>query len=195
MTLLVVGLILFFAVHLLRVFAPGFRTGVIAQFGKPAWVVFHSLASIVTLVLVIYGFAQARDVTDMLWFPLLFMKHITVTLMLIAMICLVAGFLPAGHIATKTRHPIVLSIKIWAFAHLLARGDTASVLLFGSFLAYGVLLRISLKRRERAGEIAPRPFVSVGYDIAAVILGAALWFLIIWKLHEWLIGVQPISMG
>lgn len=195
MTLLVVGLVLFFAVHLIRVFAPGFRTGMIARFGKPAWVVFHSLASIVTLVLVIYGFGEARQVTGMLWYPPVFMAHIAVTLMLVAMICLVAGFLPAGHIATKTKHPIVLSIKIWAVAHLLANGETSSVLLFGAFLAYGVLLRIALKRRERAGEITRRPFVSVGYDIAAVILGAALWFVILWKLHEWLIGVQPISMG
>jgi len=102
--------------------------------------------------------------------------------------------LPAGHIATKSKHPMVLSIKIWAFSHLLANGDLASVLLFGSFLAWGVLIRIALKRRQRAGELVLRPFVSARNDILAVVIGAAVWLAFIWKLHELLIGVPPIVM-
>jgi len=114
--------------------------------------------------------------------------------MLIACICLVAGFLPAGYIVAKTKYPMVLAIKIWALAHLLANGDSAGVLLFASFLAWGVILRISLKRRALAGEIVAKPFVSAKYDAAAVVLGIVLWGAIIWKLHEWLIGVSPLAM-
>ena len=132
MTLLIVGIILFLGVHLVRVVSPGFRRSMIASLGEKGWRVAYSIASIATLILLIYGFGQARDVTGMLYNPPVWMAHITITLMLIAMICLVASLLPAGHIATKTKHPMVLSVKIWA--------------------------------------------------------------LIIWKLHEWLIGVSPLVM-
>ncbi|MBB2673523.1 MULTISPECIES: NnrU family protein [Rhizobium] len=194
MTLLIIGIILFLGVHLVRVVAPGFRQSMIASFGERGWRAGYSIASILTLILLIYGFGQARQVTGMLYNPPVWTAHIAITLMLIAMICLVASLLPAGHIATKTKHPMVLSVKIWALAHLLANGETSSVLLFAAFLAWGVILRISLKRRERAGEITLRPFVSAKYDLYGVFIGVVAWALIIWKLHEWLIGVSPLVM-
>ncbi|WP_454850342.1 NnrU family protein [Rhizobium binxianense] len=194
MTLLIVGIILFLGIHLVRVVAPGFRRSMIASIGEGGWKIGYSIASIVTLILLIYGFGQARQVTGMLYTPPFWMAHITLLLMLIAMICLVASLLPAGHIAVKTKHPMVLSVKIWAFAHLLANGETSSVLLFAAFLAWGVILRIALKRRERAGELTLRPFVSAKYDLYAVVIGIVVWALFIWKVHEWLIGVSPLVM-
>ncbi|MBO9099122.1 MULTISPECIES: NnrU family protein [Rhizobium] len=194
MALLVVSIILFLGVHLIQALAPGFRLSMIERLGRPAWIVLQSVASLLTLVLLIYAFSIARYETTVLYSPPAWASHITLTLMLIASICLVAGLLPAGHIAARTKHPTVLAVKIWALAHLLANGDSAGVLLFASFLAWGVVVRISLKRRARAGEITPRPFVSVKYDAAAVVLGIVLWGAIIWKLHEWLIGVSPLAM-
>ncbi|MBX4925104.1 NnrU family protein [Rhizobium binae] len=194
MALLIVGIILFLGVHLVRVVAPDLRRSMIARLGENGWRAGYSIASIATLILLIYGFGQARQVTGMLYNPPVWMAHITITLMLIAIICLVASLLPAGHIATKTKHPMVLSVKIWALAHLLANGETSSVLLFAAFLAWGVIVRISLKRRERAGEITLRPFVSTKYDVYAAVIGIVLWALIIWKLHVWLIGVSPLAM-
>ena len=192
MTLLIIGIVLFLGVHLVRVVAPDFRRSMIANLGEKGWRAGYSIASIATLVLLIYGFGQARQVTGMLYYPPVWMAHITIALMLIAMICLVASLLPAGHIATKTKHPMVLSVKIWALAHLLANGETSSVLLFAAFLAWGVIVRISLKRRERRGEITLRSFVSAKYDLYAVIIGVVVWALIIWRVHEWLIGVAPL---
>ncbi|MBX5215776.1 MULTISPECIES: NnrU family protein [unclassified Rhizobium] len=194
MALLIVGIILFLGVHLVRVVAPDLRRSMIARLGENGWRAGYSVASILTLILLIYGFGQARQVTGMLYNPPVWMAHITITLMLIALICLVASLLPAGYIATKTKHPMVLSVKIWALAHLLANGETSSVLLFAAFLAWGVIVRISLKRRERAGEIRRRPFVSAKYDLYALVIGIVVWALIIWKLHEWLIGVSPLAM-
>ena len=194
MALLVVSIILFLGIHLIRAFAPGFRQSMIARLGKPGWTALYSIASIATLAFLAYAFSVARTQTTVLYSPPFWASHITIALMLIALICLVASLLPAGHIATKTKHPMVLSVKIWALAHLIANGDSASVLLFASFLAWGVILRISLKRRERAGEITTRPFVSARNDLYAVVLGVLLWAVIIWKLHEWIIGVSPLAM-
>lgn len=194
MLLLVISLILFLGIHLTRVIAPGFRASVIAARGERAWTLGYTVASIATLVLVIYAFGEARQETGVLYTPPVWMAHLASLLMLVAMICLVASLLPPGHIAAKTKHPMVLSVKIWAFAHLLANGETASVILFSAFLAWGVVLRIALKRRERRGELVRRPFVSARYDALAVGIGALVYLLFIWRLHVWLIGVQPLPI-
>ena len=193
MALLILGIVLFLGLHLIRVVAPGLRTSLIASLGEGGWKITYSTASVVALIVLIYGFGQARDMTP-IWSPPFWMSHITILLMLFAMICLIASLLPAGYIAVKTKHPMVLSVKIWALAHLLSNGDGAAILLFAAFLAWGVILRISLKRRERAGEITLRPFVSAKYDLYAIVIGAVVWALIIWKLHAWIIGVSPLVM-
>jgi len=194
MALLIVGIVIFLGLHLIRVIAPGLRQSMIDRLGESGWKGVYSVVSILSLILLIYGFGQARQVTGMLYNPPVWMAHIALTLMLLAMICLAASLLPAGHIAVKTKHPMVLSVKIWALSHLLANGETSSVLLFGAFLAWGVILRIALKRRERAGELTLRPFVSGKYDLYAAIIGVVAWALITFKLHELLIGVAPIVM-
>jgi uncharacterized membrane protein len=195
MALLALSLVLFLGLHLIRVVAPGFRLAMIEKLGKPVWIAFHSIASILTLVFVAYAFVTARsEPIGMFYNPPAGMAHLTVTLMLVAVICFVAGFLPAGHIRAKTKHPVVLSVKIWALAHLLSNGEAYSVLLFAAFLAWGVILRISLKRRWRRGEITLPVFVSGKYDLYAVVLGVIVWALMIWRVHEWLIGVAPLPM-
>ncbi len=195
MAILVLGIILFLGLHLIRVVAPGFRAGVIESRGKGTWMGIYAILSLIGLCLIIYGFGQARSETGMLYDPPVFMRHIALLLMLFAFIFLAAGFLPAGRIAVAVKHPQVLSIKVWALAHLLANGETSSVLLFGSFLAWAVILRISLKRRERAGERVLPVFKSASNDVLAVIIGLVAYVLFVWKLHEWLIGVAPVVMG
>jgi uncharacterized membrane protein len=194
MAILVLGIIIFLGMHLVRVVAPGFRAGIIESRGKGTWMGLYTIVSLVGLCLIIYGFGQARGETGMLYDPPIFLRHIALLLMLVAFIVLAAGFLPAGRIAVALKHPQVLSIKIWALAHLLANGETSSVLLFGSFLVWAVILRISLKRRERAGEKVLPVFKSTRNDVLAVLIGLVAFVLFVWKLHELLIGVQPVVL-
>ena len=194
MLFLALCLALFLLTHLLKVAAPQFRARMIASMGEGPFKGVYSLVSLITLGLVIYAFGEARQETGMVWYPPVWTSHLAVTLMLPAMICLVASLIPAGYIAVKTKHPLILSVKIWALAHLLANGERSSILLFASFLAWGVVMRISLKRRERAGEKVVRDFVSGRYDLVAIVGGIVLWGAFILKLHEWLIGVQPIVL-
>lgn len=195
MRLLILSLVLFIGLHLIRVIAPGFRRQMIEKFGKPVWGAVHGILGVVTLLFLAYAFNQARGMYGYLYEPPVWMAHITITLMLIAMICLVAGFLPAGHIRAKLKFPLLVAIKLWALSHLLANGEPEAVVLFVAFLAWAVLLRISMKQRLRRGEITLPVFVSAKYDLLAVVIGVALWGLIIWKLHELVIGVAPIVMG
>jgi uncharacterized membrane protein len=109
--------------------------------------------------------------------------------MLFSFVSLMVSNLPAGRLKPILKHPFLLSVKIWAFAHLLANGDLASLVLFGALLAWAVVDRIALKRR---GAVVPLPG-PVKWDVYAVASGALLYVLFIWKLHLWLIGVPPFG--
>lgn len=164
------------------------------RYGKGAWHGFFGLGAIASLVFLIYAFGQARLETGMLYNPPIGMAHLTVLLMLFAVILLVAAFLPAGHIASKSKFPLLVAVKLWALSHLFANGETSSVLLFVSFLAWAVIVRIIRKRRTNAGLMAMKPFVSARYDVMAIVIGALVWLAIIFKLHVLLIGVPVMAM-
>ncbi|MET3600618.1 NnrU family protein [Martelella mangrovi] len=194
MIMLIIAVLIFTGIHLVHTFAPDFRRTMIDRLGENAWRGVFSVAALAALVFMIFAFGHARRQGIVLYTPPFWMAHVTVLLMLVAMICLSASFFPPGRIASMAKHPMVLSVKIWAFAHLLANGEAASVILFAGLLIWAVILRISLARRERAGHYSRKPFVSARYDAYAFVLGIALWGLFIWKLHVWLIGV-PVSLG
>ena len=105
-----------------------------------------------------------------LWTPPLWTRHVAFTLMLPAMILLVAAYVPS-RIRTAVGHPMLAAVKIWATAHLLANGDLGSVVLFGSFLAWAIVDRISVKRRNAPGPLGTQSASSVVNDAAVVVVG------------------------
>ena len=151
---LILGLILFLGVHTLTT-QRKLRAQVIAATGEGGYKIGYTLASFAGLALIIWGFALYRATGWInVWNPPTALKHITVALMLPAVIMVVASYI-RGRIYTTLKHPMLTGIKLWAAAHLLANGDLGSIILFGSFLAWAVFDRISLKssfRRRRAAD-------------------------------------------
>jgi uncharacterized membrane protein len=192
MTLLAAGLALFMLVHLVPT-VPSLWTATRDRIGAGAYLGVFSLLSLVGLVLITLGYGEARTLAranPQLWVPPVWTKHITMLLMLPAIILLVAAYVPS-RIRTAVKHPMLAAIKLWALAHLLVRGDLASVLLFGSFLAYGVYDRISVKKRAALGPLGVRAGTLTG-DITVVAIGLAVYaFLLLWG-HGALIGVTLI---
>lgn len=188
MFLLIVGLILFLGIHSVRIVAPAWRDEQHARLGENRWKGLYSLISLAGFVLIVWGYARAWPLAPILYEPPVWMKHVTLALMLPALIIFVVFMLPAGKLKPALKHPMLVAIKLWAVAHLLANGDLASVVLFGSFLAWAVLDRIAVKR---LGDkiAAPGP---VKWDIAAVVAGTAAYALFVWKLHVLLFGVSPL---
>ncbi len=185
----IVGLVLFFAIHLVNVVAPDWRNAKIASMGEMKWKAAYSILSLGGFLLMIRGFAQIRPDAPILFTPPAWAPHLASLLMAIAFIFMVATYLPTGKIKQAVKHPFLLAIKIWALAHLLSNGDLASLILFASFLAYAVWNRIALKRRG-----APNPVAtSKSSDYIAVVAGLAFWAVFIFWGHEWLIGVNPIA--
>ena len=128
----------------------------------------------------------------MLYVPPIWMQHINLLLMMPALVLLVASQLPPGRITKITKHPMLLSVKIWAVGHLLANGELNSLILFGSFLAYAVFDRIMVKRR---GDNGPGPDVVLSgrMDLIALVAGLVLWAAIAFWLHPILFGVPALS--
>ena len=189
---LILGLVLFLGVHSVRIAAPGFRQAQIDARGLNAWKGVYSLAAIAGFIVLVWGYGLARLDPVVFWVAPGWMSHVVALLMIPVMILLVASQVPAGRIKAAVKHPMLLAVKIWALAHLLVNGDLASFLLFGGFLAWAVVDRISEKKRLRAG-ISSNPVAGpVKWDIIAVAGGLVVYMLFILFLHQWLIGVPPI---
>jgi uncharacterized membrane protein len=190
MTLLIVGIAVFLGIHLLPT-ATNLREGLVARFGENAYKALFSLLSIAGFALLVYGFAQAPVVQ--VWSPPSWTRWVAIVLMLPAFIFLVAAYAP-GQIKAKLKHPFLVAIKTWALAHLIANGDLASIILFGSFLAYAVYDRITLKGRKPTALIAAPGPGSARNDAIAIVLGTALYVAFLIWLHPLLIGT-PVWPG
>lgn len=184
---LIAGLVIFFAVHSVSIFNESWRDRMVAQLGERTWQGLYSLLAIAGFVLMVRGYGIARLDPVVLYSPPLWLRHVAMLVLVPVFPLLLATYLP-GRIQAAARHPMLIATKLWAFAHLLANGMLADVLLFGGFLAWAVADRISMKRRIQR----PVPGIppSKLNDIAAVLLGLVLYVVFVFWLHGWLIGVS-----
>lgn len=193
MILLIAGLILFLGSHSVRIFADGWRTQTIAGLGEKKWKGLCTLVAIAGFVLIAIGYDSARTAPVVLWEPPFWGRHLAILLNLFAMILLTASFVPRNSIKAKLGHPMILSVKVWALAHLLANGTLADLLLFGSFLVWAVLdFRLASKRDRAAG--TERAAGSTTSTVLTVALGSLVWLVFLYWLHAWLIGVAPLAL-
>ena len=189
---LLLGMLLFTGIHLLTT-QVDLRQGLIRRYGGAAYKGFYSLAALAGLVLIVLGYHKAQLMpgkNPQLWSPPTWGRHATMALMLPVFPLLLAAYLP-GRITVAVRHPMLLAVKIWAAAHLLVRGDAASLLLFGGILAWAVIDRISLKQREAAGLVTIKggPVLN---DVIAVVGGLLLYAVFLKWGHALLVGVRLI---
>ncbi len=185
MAVLVAGLVLFLGIHLLPTL-PSTRDSLHKTLGPKGYKGIFSLISLAGFVLIIWGYGLARLEPTLIFTPPVWGKSITYLLMLPVFILLIAAELP-GRMAAAVKHPMVTAIKFWALAHLISNGLLADLLLFGGFLAYGVIDRISLKKRGSAGANAGPN--ALRNDIIAVVGGLAGYVIFMLWLHPMLIGV------
>ncbi len=191
MLLLIVGLVIFLGVHSIAIVAPGFRAAARARLGENGWKAAYSIASLAGFVLLCYGFGLARQTAAVLYVSPRWLRDFALLLMLPVFPLLLAAYLP-GRIKTAAKHPMLAAVKFWAFAHLLANGSLADVLLFGGFLAWAVVDRIALKRRP-AGPLPPAAAARPWNDAVAIVLGLAIYALILLWAHQRLFGVAPLG--
>jgi len=192
MTWLVLGLFLFLGTHSVRIFAESWRGGRIAKMGLKPWKGVYSVISIIGFVLIVWGYGVARGAPVVLYTPPVWTKHVAALLTIPAFILLAAAYVPGTRIKRAVGHPMVAGVKSWAFAHLLANGTLADVVLFGAFLVWSIADYIVARRRDRAAGMV---YVvgPVSRDIIAVVVGLVAWAVFAFWLHGAWIGVRPFG--
>jgi uncharacterized membrane protein len=192
MAILILGLVLFLGVHSTRIFAEGRRTATIARVGPLPWKGIYSIVSIASFAIMVWGFRIARRDTLVLYGTPSWMPHVTALLMVFAMILFVAAYIPHNWFKAKFHHPQVISVKVWALAHLLSNGELADVVLFGAFLLWAVLDFRAARQRDRANGTVYPPGNAIGTSIT-VAAGLVAWSVFALLLHGPLIGVRPLG--
>lgn len=189
MLLLILGLLVFLGTHSLRFGSDVRRDALIARLGAGRFKGLYSVVSATGLVLVVLGFGMARETPVVLWMPPAGMRHLTFLLMLVSMVLLAAAYVPRNGIRARVHHPMVLSVKVWALAHLICNGTLAHVVMFGAFLLWSVVLFRASRRRDAlldvqyvGGETVPT-LITVGVGVFA-------WLVLLGWLHGILIGVR-----
>ena len=192
MALMILGLVLFLGVHSTRIFADQWRSAQIARLGPHRWKGLYAAVSLAGFVLLIWGYGLARGEPAVLYSPALWARHLAAPLTLLAFILIAAAYVPGTRIKARIGHPMVAGVKAWALAHLLANGNLADVVLFGSFLVWAIVDFIALRRRDRvAGTVyATGPVMR---DVSAVVIGLVAWAVFAFWLHGPLIGVRPFG--
>ncbi len=179
MALLIVGLLIWVGAHIFKRVAPEQRAAM-GDTGK----LIVTVALVISIGLMIWGYRGAAFIP--VWSPPSFMVHINNLLMLVALF--VFGMsATTGRLRGKMRHPQLVSVKIWAVAHLLVNGDLASIILFGGLLAWAVLEVIIINRAEPVWN-RPQPG-EAKKDVLLVVI-TLVSFVVIAAIHAWL-GVWP----
>ena len=171
---LLIGLALFLGIHSLQSLAPQVRQNSLARWGPLGFKAVYAAVAVLGLYLLVQGYGQARLDPVVLWTPPRGMQHATILLMWVAMVLLVATYVPGNQIKAKLRHPMTLSVKVWALGHLLSNGNLADVLLFGGFLAWSVLVFRAARQRDRQS-LHSAPEGKLLGTLVAVGVGTGVW--------------------
>lgn len=181
MSLLILGLLIFFAAHWLLV-VPGWRAALASRLGVNGRKALVALVSLGGFVLLVYGWQRAG--AESLYAPPAFGYGLTHWLMLPALILLVAAYAPSN-IRWFTRHPMLWATVLWAAGHLAANGELRAVLLFGAFGLWALLTMWLINRRDE-----PQPARRVAWPMEWLVLaaGVAAWLLLA-RFHALFTGV------
>ena len=191
MALLIIGLLLFLGMHSISIFALDFRNRQIEK-NHLAWKAGYSIIALIGFFLIVQGYAQAKLAPTLLYVTPSWLGHVSALLMLPVFILFIAPYFP-GKIRAMTKHPQLIAVKLWAVSHLLVNGMLADVILFGAFLIWAVVDRISMKKRtSRQVHHLPRALMN---DVIIVVLGLGFYGVFAMYLHQRLIGIAPFVMN
>jgi uncharacterized membrane protein len=189
MTLLIIGVALWSVTHLFPALAPTARQGLVARLGEKAYKGGFALLIVAALALIIMGWKTAppATVSDFLYAPPAWGRHVTALLVLIAFILFGASH-GANNIARRIRHPQLTAVLLWGAGHLIANGETRSVVLFGGLVAWSIVSIVLINRRE-GPRVRPDP-APLRKDVIAIVAGLVV-YVIFAGAHQWLFGVSP----
>ena len=194
MFVLIIGIVLFFGVHLIPLTSA--KVNLVERMGEKKYQGVFSIFSLIGLIVMIYGFSLVDDCNPMMadcdtnnihfWEPLEYSREISFILMPISIILLVA-FLVESNIKRILRHPWLFAIILWSFCHLISNGDLRSVLLFASFGVYSIIDIVFSKKEVQTSESLP-----VTKDVIVIVAGLILYSILLY-FHQYVSGEQIVE--
>jgi len=184
MIMLVLGVLLWIGVHLFPSLMPSARSKLIEKLGEGPYKGLFALDLVVAILLMVFGWRSATP--EYVYAPpLAGMTTVTFVLVLISFVLMGAAN-PPNNLKRHLRHPMLTGIIVWAGAHLLANGDSRSLVLFGGLGLWAAVAIVTISRRDGAWQ-KPEP-VPASKDIVLVVIGAVLTVAVAF-FHEYLSGV------
>jgi uncharacterized membrane protein len=175
MSIFILGLILFLGIHSIGIFAQEWRSNQIRKTGLRTWKVIYSTASIAALILMVFGYKQHTAMANIVvWSPPAWTWSFLVYSNFVPLILLVASYVPRNSIKIALEDPMAIGIIFWAATHLTNVGSLAGIILFVSFLIWGVLALIA-SRKRRSGTPPKQETASARMNILTIALGLGLW--------------------
>jgi len=186
MSIFLIGLLIFLGIHSISIINDSWRNRIVNKVGEWPWKGFYSLVSISGFIVMVWGYEAIRYDSPLLYTPPIWLQHLSMLLLLPVFPLLIAAYFP-GRIKKVTKHPMLLSTKLWAVAHLFSNGSLVDVILFGSFLSWAILDRISITHRQ-SRSVPGAPYSNFN-DIIACVVGLGLYLVFVLWLHGLLIGI------
>ena len=186
MTLLILGLALWWASHLFPIYLPARRAAAHKRLGGKLYISAFAMFTVIALAFMVMGYRQADFVN--IWTPPLWTTHLNNLLMLLALFLMDAGRFNSNA-RHYIRHPMLTAVKVWAVAHLLVNGDLASIVLFGGVLGWAVVAMIGSNRRDGAWE---RPARGDRAGLLRHVVFTVVIFAVIVAIHLQLLGVYTL---
>ncbi|MBJ7539162.1 NnrU family protein [Marinomonas transparens] len=194
MLILVIGLVIFFSLHSVRMLMPNWRESSMARHGVMRWRMRYGLITLLAGAFIVMGFIQMRASPIWLWFPPIWTYHLAALIMLLSLFFVGSAIVPKTTMKRKLGYPLLIAIKLWAFAHLISNGSLADVMVFGSFLIWSIACFAVYRRRDRKAGVVYDDFdeSSIPFNLAAFVFTMLSWFAIVFFLHLAVIGVSPL---
>ena len=183
MALILLGLVLWTWPHLMKEYTPGLRGGLSEGTAKAI----VALTALLAIVLMVLGYRSADYIH--VYAPPAWGQHLNNLLMLFS-VALFGGAHSSGRIKQVVRHPVFAGTIVWAVAHLLVRGDAASVLLWGGMIVWAVAGWVVTNRRH-PGYVRPTDGTLKG-DLILVGITLVVYTVIV-LIHS-LVGPNPLPM-
>ncbi len=180
MNLLILGIKIFFIIHLIPIFP--IKNILINRLGENKYKGLFSLIALVGLLIIIYGFGHADFYH--VWDPLPYSREIAIALMPISMVLLVAANMQTN-IKRYIKHPMLVAILVWSFVHLIGNGDLRSIILFASFGVYALIDIIFSKKVLTTNNTTN---YTLAKDIIVIIIGLLIYAVIVY-FHQYIAGV------
>lgn len=189
METLFAGVIIWTMAHLIASVAPGLRAELDARMGMASRGLI-AMFILMGLALMVVGWqsAEPQPVYD----PPLWGRHLNMALMFISVMLVFAGR-SHSRIRQYMRHPMLTGAVIWAVGHLLANGDSRSVLLFFGIGFWASVSMFTISKREGIW-VKPVIVAGVGREIAGFIFALIVYVGLIWG-HGYLTGVPLLPNG